>query len=149
LGVVVERVAGVPAEDHVAEAQGALGRAPELVQREVLAAQDAVDVERAQLHLADLPARELSAQRLDLIGARLADQLFVVHCPSPLALALPLPLSLSTAGRPRARPWARPRIWISLGPQSSPRQPERGSRLRRASLRGRRRRRARRPAARA
>ena len=58
LGVVVEDVADVPAEDDVAEAEPVSQRAPELVERDVLAAQDAVDVEPADLHLLDAPLLE-------------------------------------------------------------------------------------------
>ncbi len=52
--VVVGVVARVPAEDHVAEAETAFGRALELVLVQVFAAQDAVDV---------------AAGHLDLVGA--------------------------------------------------------------------------------
>ena len=47
--VVVELVVGVPAEDDVAEAEALFERGQELVARHVLAAQDAVDVEDADL----------------------------------------------------------------------------------------------------
>ena len=56
LGVVVGLVGDVPAEDDVAEAEAAgrrrLGRAEELVDVQVLAAQDAVDVADRDLDLA-------------------------------------------------------------------------------------------------
>ena len=49
--VVVELVVGVPAQHHVAEAEAALQRREELGLRHVLAAQDAVDVEDADLDM--------------------------------------------------------------------------------------------------
>ena len=70
-GVVVQLVRHVPPEDDVAEAEPSFGRAPELLQGQVLAAQDAVDVESADLHLAHAVLLELVAQGLDLRGARL------------------------------------------------------------------------------
>src|SRR5262249_2335873 len=69
--VVVQLVSDVPAEDDVAEAQASFGDPPELVQRHVLAAQDAVDVEAAELHLAHAVLLERLAQALDLVGSRL------------------------------------------------------------------------------
>src|SRR4029077_277151 len=50
--VVVELVAHVPAQDHVAEAHAAVERRMELVNVDVLAAQDAVDVVDAHLDVA-------------------------------------------------------------------------------------------------
>src|SRR5205814_3955171 len=69
-GVVVQHVPAVPPEDDVAESQATFGDAPELVEGHVLAAQDAVDVEPAELHLADAVIAELLAQMLDLRFAR-------------------------------------------------------------------------------
>ena len=54
LDVVVEHVGAVPAEDDVAEPEARLHGRPELVERDVLPAQDAVDVKPADLDLVDL-----------------------------------------------------------------------------------------------
>ena len=72
LRVVVEDVADVPAEDDVAEAEARLGDAPELVERDVLAAEDAVDVEAADLDLLDLPFVELLLERRHVHGPKLS-----------------------------------------------------------------------------
>ena len=53
LHVVVELVLAVPAEHDVAEAEAPVERGEELVPRDVLAAQDAVDVEDADLDVRD------------------------------------------------------------------------------------------------
>src|SRR5258705_4455118 len=58
LGVVVALVAGIPAEHHVAEAEAALDGGEELVAMDVLAAEDAVNVRYADLHLADVGAAD-------------------------------------------------------------------------------------------
>jgi hypothetical protein len=52
--VVVELVVGVPAEDHVAEAEATVERGEELVAVQVLATQDAVDVVDADLHVREV-----------------------------------------------------------------------------------------------
>ena len=54
LHVVVEHVADVPAEHHVAEAHGRFGHRRELFQADPFAAQHAVDIDGAQLDAADL-----------------------------------------------------------------------------------------------
>src|SRR5207248_8138199 len=77
LRVVVELIARVPAEDHVAEPEPALGDGEELVEGDVLAAQDPVDVETADLHSADPEPVEFLAERFDLRGARLDCRLHV------------------------------------------------------------------------
>src|SRR5678815_537208 len=48
-GVVVEDVADVPAEDHVADTEAARERRTQLVERDVSAAEDAVDAEASGL----------------------------------------------------------------------------------------------------
>ena len=53
LHVVVELVVGIPAQHHVAEAEALVERAEELLARHVLAAQDAVDVEHADLDVGE------------------------------------------------------------------------------------------------
>ena len=63
-GVVVEDVADVPAEDDVAEAEARLEHAPELLERDVFAAQHAVDVEPADLDLLDAALGECGAEIL-------------------------------------------------------------------------------------
>src|SRR6266536_455371 len=60
--------ADVPAEDDVAEAEPALRRAEELLERDVLAAQHAVHVEPAELHLRDLALLEHEAERVQIEG---------------------------------------------------------------------------------
>ena len=54
LRVVIKRVGRVPAEDHVAEPQSAFRRGVELVTMDVFAAQNAVDIESADLDLGDV-----------------------------------------------------------------------------------------------
>src|ERR1700738_3942214 len=110
LRVVVELVARVPAEDHVAEAEATLGHAPELVQRDVLAAQDAVDVESAQLDLLHLRFGELGAQRLDLRCARRPGDLDVHAAPSHRRLG----------ARLEARRWGVKRGSARLGGYCAP-----------------------------
>jgi hypothetical protein len=53
LPVVVELVRQIPPEDDVAESEPALGRGEELVERDVLSAPDAVDVDAPLLGLGD------------------------------------------------------------------------------------------------
>jgi hypothetical protein len=52
--VVVELVVGIPAEDDVAEAEAVVEGREELVPRHVLAAQDAVEVEDADLDVVEV-----------------------------------------------------------------------------------------------
>ena len=68
--VVVELVVRIPAEHHVAEAEALLERREELVAADVLAAQDAVDVDDPDLDvrvpaLFDEAARILRAREAD------------------------------------------------------------------------------------
>ena len=53
LGVVVEDVGDIPAEDDVAEAEAGREGALQLVEGYVLAAQDTIDVEAADLEARD------------------------------------------------------------------------------------------------
>ena len=69
-GVVVEDVGRVPAEDDVAEAERVLEGAPELLERDVLAAQDAVDVVAADLDAADAMLLEGFLQLFRVHGGR-------------------------------------------------------------------------------
>src|SRR5207302_6258970 len=53
LHVVVERVRGVPAEDHITEAKSGLGSGIKLLAADVFPAQHAVDVESADSDFGD------------------------------------------------------------------------------------------------
>ena len=64
--VVEEPVVDVPAEDDVAEAQPAVSDSPELVERHVLSAKDAVDVEPADLDALDTALFELGPDRVQV-----------------------------------------------------------------------------------
>ena len=68
-GVVVALVVSVPAEDHVAEAEAAIGGAEELVAVKVLAAQDAVDVAAGDLDLAGVGRADRGQRRM--LGRRI------------------------------------------------------------------------------
>src|SRR5262245_17942320 len=72
LGVVVQHVGAVPAEDHVAEAEALFDRGPELLQRDEFAAQQAVDVETADLDPPDAALRESVLQCLRVHACSLA-----------------------------------------------------------------------------
>ena len=89
--VVVELVVGVPAQHHVAEAHAALERRLELVDVQVLAAQDAVDVVDAHLDVAQPALLD------DLQGVGGGLDLARFHR-SPLLAAQRL--AAGTAGRP-------------------------------------------------
>src|SRR5208337_5487133 len=69
IDVIVENVGTVPAEDHVAKAEAALGGGAKLIERDVLTAQDAVDVDAAQLHLVDLVLLKVLLDLLEVHGS--------------------------------------------------------------------------------
>jgi hypothetical protein len=69
--VVIELVVGVPAEHDVAEAEPAVERRFELGPRHVLAAQDPVDVEDADLDVLEIALRHDGARIAGILdGAR-------------------------------------------------------------------------------